>query len=133
MNKSFHFPHHPNNSLLHLLYEPVFASALSYLVTFKNHYNLVVKPHANSIELSNVDVKIFIVIYSGFEIEEYITLKNQNNVHLVCLDFVSLELIEFANLPLKKVDKLAWMFAIMEKSECAFVQKLNTLKTLRID
>ena len=133
MKNTLHFPHQTNNSLFQLLNEPGFASALCYLVTFKNYDDLIIKAHQNSIELANDEVKIFIVIYTDFVIKEYSTLKDQSNVHLVCLDSVSLEMIEFADLPLKKIDKRAWMFAIMEKSYCTVIQNLNRLKTLRID
>lgn len=133
MKNTLHFPHQTNNSLFQLLNEPGFASALCYLVTFKNYDDLIIKAHQNSIELANDEVKIFIVIYTDFVTEEYPTLKDQSDLHLVCLDQVSLEMFEFADLPLKKIDKLAWMFAIMEKSESTFVQNLNKLRTLRID
>ena len=130
MENKFHFPHLHNNELLKLLKEPEFASALAYLVDFRNHNNLTISPKEHSIELANNEVTISVIIYSGFELNEYKDLQNRTNVHLVSLCSTLLEMFEFKDMPIKHIDKLAWMFCVINKSENDMVQKINRIKGL---
>lgn len=128
-----HFPHIPQNILLELLNEPEFSNSLAYLVDFENHIDLRIIPKEYSIELSNNDITVSIIIYSGFELNEYYELKNRTNLHLVCLSDVIPEMVEFQNMHIKIIDKLAWLFSIIGRSEKDFINKLNHLKRLSIE
>ncbi|MET4083489.1 hypothetical protein ABIB40_003461 [Pedobacter sp. UYP30] len=130
---NLHFQHLPNNFLLSLLQEPGFSEALAYLVDFKNYTDLKIIPKAHSIELSNTEIVLSIIIYSGFELNEHAELSGRKNVHLVCFSNVIPEMLEFKGMHIKYVDKLAWFFTIMSTSKVEYVQKLNLLRNLRID
>ena len=106
MEHPSHFPHLVNNTLLELLKEAEFASSLAYLVDFRNHDDLEIIPREHSIEVSNSDITISIIVYAGYEGQEYHDLKNRKNVHVVCLSDIILEMCEFENLPMKYIDKM---------------------------
>lgn len=122
---------HPHNiSLLQLLQEPDFAIALAYLVSYKDYKNLEIIPKPHSIEITNTEISISVIIYSGFELNEYKDLQNRTNVHLVSLCPTLLEMFEFKDMHIKHIDKLAWMFCVINKSENEMVQKINRIKGL---
>lgn len=131
MEIKYRYPHPHNITLLQLLQEPDFAIALAYLVSFKNYKNLEIIPKPHSIEITNNEISISVIIYSGFELNEYKDLQNRTNVHLVSLCSTLLEMFEFKDMPIKHIDKLAWFFRVMEKSENEVVQKINRIKGLR--
>jgi len=128
-----HFPHLPQNILLELLNEPEFSISLAYLVDFEDHVNLSIIPKKYSIELSNNDITVSIIIYSGFELHEHYELKNRTNVHLVCFSNVIPEMVEFQNMQIKFIDKQSWLFSIINRSERDFISKLKHLKNLSIE
>jgi hypothetical protein len=132
MNNTFHFPHQLNNTLLSLLKDPEFASALAYMVDYKNHFVLDVIPTEFSIELSNQDITIAIIIYSGFEKKEYGALLNRNNLHLISLCDSVNEMFEFEGMDIKIIDKMAWLFSVINWSEQDFAKRLRSLKSLKI-
>jgi hypothetical protein len=132
MNNTFHFPHQLNNTLLSLLKDPEFASALAYMVDYKNHFVLDVIPKEFSIELSNQDITIAIIIYSGFEKKEYGALLNRNNLHLISLCDSVNEMFEFEGMDIKIIDKMAWLFSVINWSERNFAKRLRSLKSLNI-
>jgi hypothetical protein len=131
MEIKYRYPHPHNITLLQLLQEPDFAIALAYLVSFKNYKNLEIIPKPHSIEITNNEISISVIIYSGFELNEYKDLQNRTNVHLVSLCSTLLEMFEFKDMPIKHIDKLAWMFCVINKSENEVVQKINRIKGLR--
>jgi hypothetical protein len=128
-----HFPHTPQNSLLELLNEPEFSNSLAYLVDFENHLNLRIIPKENSIELFDDYLTLSIILYSGFELNEYNELKNRANVHFICFSDIIPVMVEFQNIPIKVIDQHAWLFSIINRSERDFVSKLKHLKNLRIE
>lgn len=131
MEIKYRYPHPHNISLLQLLQEPDFAIALAYLVDYKNYNNLEITPKPHSIEIANHEITISVIIYSDFVLNEYKDLQNRTNVHLVSLCSTLLEMIEFKDLPIKHIDKLAWMFCVINKSENEKVQNINRIKNLR--
>ncbi len=128
-----HFRRIPPNILLELLNEPEFSNSLAYLVDFNNHKDLRIIPHEHSIEVSNKCITISIILYSGFELNEYSELKNKTNVHIICFSEIIPEMIEFQNIPIKIIDQIAWLFSIINRSERDFVSKLKHLKNLIIE
>ena len=118
------------NLLLELLEDIEFANSLAYMIEYKNHTNLNITPHDYSIELSNDKIAISIILYVGFENGEYENLKKHKNFYVVALCDVIPEMIEFKDLNVKFIDKLALMNTIIAKSENSFAKKLNRLKNL---
>lgn len=118
------------NLLLELLEDIEFANSLAYMIEYKNHTNLNITPHEYSIELSNDEIAISIILYVGFENVEYENLKKHKNYYVVALCDVIPEMIEFKDLNVKFIDKLALMNTIIAKSENSFAKKLNRLKNL---
>lgn len=118
------------NLLLELLEDIEFANSLAYMIEYKNHTNLNITPHEYSIELSNDEIAISIILYVGFENGEYENLKKHKNYYVVALCDVIPEMIEFKDLNVKFIDKLALMNTIIAKSENSFAKKLNRLKNL---
>ena len=120
------------NLLLELLEDIEFANSLAYMIEYKNHTNLNITPHEYSIELSNDEIAISIILYVGFENVEYENLKKHKNYYVVALCDVIPEMIEFKDLNVKFIDKLALMNTIIARSENSFAKKLNRLKNLNM-
>lgn len=127
---TFKYQRIEHNLLLELLEDIEFANSLAYMIEYKNHTNLNITPHEYSIELSNDDIAISIILYVGFENGEYENLKKHKNFYVVALCDVIPEMIEFKDLNVKFIDKLALMNTIIAKSENSFAKKLNRLKNL---
>ena len=127
---TFKYQRIEHNLLLELLEDTEFANSLAYMIEYKNHTNLKITPHNFSIELSNDKIAISIILYVGFENGEYENLKKHKNYYVVALCDVIPEMIEFKDLNVKFIDKLALMNTIIAKSENSFAKKLNRLKNL---
>jgi hypothetical protein len=127
---TFKYQRIEHNLLLELLEDIEFANSLAYMIEYKNHTNLNITPHEYSIELSNDEIAISIILYVGFENGEYENLKKHKNFYVVALCDVIPEMIEFKDLNVKFIDKLALMNTIIAKSENSFAKKLNRLKNL---
>jgi len=69
--------------------------AIAYLLTFKQFDDLELIPNKFSIQIKNNHINIFIIVYVGFEIEEYEKAKSHPNCHLVGFDLSLLDLVEF--------------------------------------
>ncbi|ENA1807884.1 hypothetical protein ABF226_002332 [Flavobacterium psychrophilum] len=128
---TFKYQRIEHNLLLELLEDIEFANSLAYMIEYKNHTNLNITPHEYSIELSNDDIAISIILYVGFENREYENLKKHKIFYVVTLCDVIPEMIEFKDLNVKFIDKLALMNTIIAKSENSFAKKLNSLKNLK--
>ena len=126
-------PHLHNNLLFELLLEPDFSQALVYLVAFKKYKNLNVVAKEHCIEISNSEITVAVIIYSGFETNEYLALKKRENLHLITFSSTIPNMIEFRKLNIKLIDKLAWMFRILEESKSAKNKKINSIRKLPID
>jgi hypothetical protein len=103
---------------------------LAYMVDFKEHENLIVIPKPYSIEISNADICIAIIVYVGFEREEYNTLKTKNNHHIVSFDRITQTMIEFKNMTIKHIDYMALFFMSLARTEDKKVQEFLSLKDL---
>jgi hypothetical protein len=132
MTDQFYFPHLPENILLGILQDSEFTEALVYLVNNKHHTGLKVIPQPHSIEISNEEINVSIVLYSGFELNEWLHIKNLPNHHLICLSYVITEMCEFEDMDIKFMDKLNWLFNIINHSENDLVKNMKRLKDLAI-
>jgi hypothetical protein len=129
---TFKYQRIEHNLLLEILEDIEFANSLAYMIEYKNHTNLNITPHEYSIELSNDEIAISIILYVGFENVEYENLKKHKNYYVVALCDVIPEMIEFKDLNVKFIDKLALMNTIIARSENSFAKKLNRLKNLNM-
>lgn len=133
MEDYFYYSDLVNNELLYLLKQPDFADSLAYLVDFKNYSDLIITPHDYSIEISNNEITIAIILLSGFETNEYLVLKNKTNLNLITLSKIIPEMCEFEDMPIKYIDNLAWFFSAINRSENEVVKKISGIKNLRVD
>ncbi|MBC7749933.1 MAG: hypothetical protein H7Z76_15390 [Methylotenera sp.] len=126
------YPHYrlEHRILLDNLKNEVISKTLAYMVDFKEHDNLVVIPKPYSIEISNANICIAVIVFVGFEKEEYETLKTKNNHHLVSFDGITQTMIEFKNMPIKHIDYMALFFMSLARTEDKKVQEFLSLKEL---
>lgn len=102
--------------LLDNLKNEVVKKTLAYMVDFKEHNNLVVIPKPHSIEISNAEICIAVIIFSGFENEEYETLKTKKNHHVISFNAITQTMFEFENIPIKHIDYLALFFMSLSRT-----------------
>ena len=93
--------------LLDNLKNDVVKKTLAYMVDFKEHDNLVVIPKPHSVEISNAEICIAVILFSGFEKEEYEALLTKDNFHIVSFDTIIQTMVEFENIPIKYLDYMA--------------------------
>lgn len=132
MATQFYYPHLPNNLLLDILQDKALAASLVHLACHKHYAHLKVVPQSCSIEISNEEVHVSIVLYSGFELHEWVTLQDQANVHLICLSNVIPEMCEFEGMDILFIDKLQWLFHFINGSDLELVKRMRRLKDLAI-
>lgn len=101
---------------------------LAYMVDFKEHDNLVVFTKPHSIEISNADICIAVLVFSGFEKEEYETLKIKKNSHVVSFDTITKTMSEFENISIKHIDFMALFFMSLARTEEANIKEFLSLK-----
>lgn len=129
-NDKFFYRRIEHNVLLYILRNKEISSALAYMIDFSNHSNFEVTPKEHSIEIFNDDITIVVIIYVGFELEEYENLKNRKNLHIVTFSMAVPEMIEFKNLNVKYIDTLSLLFMTLSRSENPLGKKLFSLKNL---
>lgn len=103
---------------------------LAYMIDFKEHDNLVVIPKPHSIEISNTDICIAVIVFSGFEKEEYDTLKTKNNHHVVSFGKIAQTMFEFEHIPIKHIDYMALFFMSLARTENEKIEEFLSLKNL---
>lgn len=128
----FHYPHLPNNLLLNLLQEPEFAEALVHLATQKKYTQLQILPQDFSIEISNEEICLMLILYSGFEQNEWLTIQDHPNLHLICLSEIIPKMHEFEGMNIVYIDKLSWIFNIINRSKNKQIELLKQLKNLSV-
>ena len=116
------------NILLDNLKNEVIRKTLAYMVDFKEQDNLVVIPKPHSIEISNADICIAVLVFSGFEKEEYESLKNKKNHHVVSFDTITKTMFEYEHISIKHIDYMALFFMSLARTEDATIKKFLSLK-----
>ncbi len=114
--------------LLDNLKNEVIKKTLGYMIDFKEHDNLVVIPKPHSIEISNNDLYIAVILFSGFQNEEYETLKGKNNHHIVSFHTIMKTMIGFENMPIKFIDYMALFFMSLARTEDENIKAFLHLK-----
>ena len=116
------------NILLDNLKNEVIRKTLAYMVDFKEQDNLVVIPKLHSIEISNDDICIAVLVFSGFEKEEYESLKNKNNHHVVSFDTITKTMFELEHISIKHIDYMALFFMSLARTEDSTIKEFLSLK-----
>ncbi len=116
--------------LLDNLKNDVVKKTLAYMVDFKEHENLVVVPKPHYIEISNAEICIAVIIFSGFEKEEYEALLTKDNFHIVSFDTITKTMVEFENMFIKHIDSMALFFMSLERTDDTTIKDFLRLKNL---
>jgi hypothetical protein len=128
--KDFYYQRLEHHILLQLLKKPEYASSLAYLVDYSHHNNLQVIPRPCSIEISNDQIALAVILFVGFENEEYEAIKHRKNLHLLSFSEGVPTMNEFKHLKVKHVDHLSWLFMILSRSNHPELVDLRLLKSL---
>lgn len=128
-----YYPSLENNDLLYSIetnYE--LCKALIYMVSFKMCETIQVTPYPYSIEIRGDDEIVSIIIYVGFEKNEYLTYASLNNVHIVSFDTSIYKMFEFESIKkqIKFIDPKSLFFMTLELSEPLVYSKLKFLLKL---
>ncbi len=118
-----YYPYFSENLILNLLYEPEIAESLVKIVDNKVHSNLRVNAKPHSIEISNEEISVSVIFFSGFELNEWLTIKLHSNPYLICFCTVIPNMCEFEGLNVKYIDRNKWLLDIKNYPE----SKLNEL------
>ena len=114
--------------LLDNLKNDLIRKTLAYMIDFKEHDNLVVIPKPYSIEISNADICIAVIVFSGFEKEEYETLKTKNNYHVVSFNMIFQTMFQSENIPIKYIDFMALFFMSLGRTNDTSIKDFLHLK-----
>ena len=116
--------------LLDNLKNDVVKKTLAYMVDFKEHDNLVVIPKPHSVEISNAEICIAVILFSGFEKEEYEALLTKDNFHIISFDTILQTMVEFENIPIKYLDYTALFFMSLGRTDDTNLFDFLRLKNL---
>lgn len=119
--------------LLDNLKNDVVKKTLAYMVDFKEHDNLVVIPKPHSIEISNAEICIAVILFSGFEKEEYEALLTKDNFHIVSFDTIIQTMVEFENMFIKHIDSMALFFMSLSRTDDTNLFDLLRLKNIKVN
>lgn len=126
----FEYLQKENQILLDNLKNEVIRKTLAYMVDFKEHENLITVQKPYSIEISNSDICIAVIVFSGFEGEEYETLKAKKNYHIVSFHKILQTMIEFESLPIKYLDYISLFFMSLGRTNDTTLKDFLHLKNL---
>lgn len=119
-------------TLFNLLKNKDINQSLAYMVDFKEYRNLTVIPNTYSIEVSNDKITIIVILLIGFEIEEYIKLKERANVHIVSFNNACQSVFEFKEFRkvIKQIDYMSLFFMVLSRTNSKKIRNLGSLKNL---
>lgn len=119
--------------LLDNLKNEVTSKTVAYMVDFKEHDNLIVIPKPYSIEISNAEICIAVILFSGFEKEEYEALLSKDNFHIVSFDTMLQSMVEFENMFIKYIDSMALFFMSLARTDDTNLFDLLRLKNINVN
>jgi hypothetical protein len=119
--------------LLDNLKNEVISKTVAYMLDFKEHDNLIVIPKTFSIEISNAEICIAVILFSGFENEEYQALLTKNNFHIVSFDTIFQTMVEFENMFIKHIDSMALFFMALSRTDDTNLFDLLRLKNIKLN
>ena len=124
------YNHLHNNGLLSVLQNQEITQSLAYMLDFKEHLDLKVTSKPFSIEITNNEITIAVLLYVGFEGAEYEELKTKPNVHIVAFDSITQTMCEFEALKIKHIDYLSLFFMALSRSKISNLKDFQVLKNL---
>ena len=116
--------------LLDNLKNEVISKTLAYMLDFKEHDNLTVIPKPFSIEISNAEICIAVILFSGFKKEEYEVLLTKDNFHIVSFDTIIQTMVGFENMFIKHIDTMALFFMALSRTDDTNIKDFLYLKNL---
>lgn len=108
--------------------------SLIYMITFKKIKKLKVLPKKHSIEIFNDEISVSILLYVGFELEEYNELKLKTNYHIVSFNRYN-KLIEFKEFEseIKYINLYSWFYTILSFSKNKFCTDLKIIRDFNLN
>lgn len=105
------------------------CKALAYMVTFKEYENLKVIPKQHSIEIYNDDLFLSIILYIGYEINEYVENVYRTNFNMVTFNRFTSSMLEFSEFKneIKFIDPKALFYTSLNFTND---EHCNDLKTI---
>ena len=106
-----------SNFLFSILKNEEIAQNLAYMLDFKIHQNLKIKPKKFYIEITNADITIAVVLQKDFEGKEYKELQKKHNFHVVSFAQPWDMEFEFESITVKHIDKRSLFFTYISRSD----------------
>lgn len=103
---------------------------LVYMATFKNYNDLKVEARTFSIEIFNDEVSVTILLFVGFEDEEYNKVSKKTNFHIVSFDESYVYMVEFDKIKndIKYIDNEAWFYTLFNRYNNKLTNDFKTIK-----
>ena len=115
-----YYPSLENNNLLYNLENDYdLCKILVYMSTFKNCETIVVTSHPHCIEIRGDNELVFIVLYVGFETNEFLTYSSFANAHFISFSQSVFRMVEFHSIKnkIKFIHPKALFFTALELIE----------------
>lgn len=105
------------------------CTSLAYMTTFKNYENLKVIPKQHSIEIFNDELILSIILYVGFENNEYVENVNKSNFQIVSFQKTTNEMYEFTEFSnvIKFIEPKALFYTSLSFATDNFSNDLKTI------
>jgi len=116
-----------HNQLADILSIKSISEILGEMVTLKSSPILNIVKHPHSLELEFLDFRIVIVLYIGFELEEYLKFKAIENIYITCMDEIMNDVIEFRGIPLKFIHSKDFQEKVKEKKPMFMPEVLDLI------
>ena len=116
-----------HNQLADILCIKSISEILGEMVTLKSSPILNIVKHPHSLVLEFLDYRIVIVLYIGFEHEEYLKFKVIENVHFICMDEIMNDVIEFRSIPLQFIHSKDFQEKVKEKKPTSMPEVLELI------
>lgn len=104
---------------------PDLKKAIGYLVSFNEYEDLKINALNHSILIYNDEIAIYIILYVGFERNEFIQNMMLNS-HYVSFQTITSSMFEFKDIEIKYLDKLAVLFTALSISDKDCIIDFNT-------
>ena len=118
-----------NELLSALQYKQTICKSLPYMTTFKKYENLKVVPKTHSIEIFNDELILSIILYVGFENNEYVENVNKSNFQIVSFQKTTNEMYEFTEFSnvIKFIEPKALFYTSLSFATDNFSNDLKTI------
>ena len=105
------------------------CKSLAYMTTFKKYENLKVVPKTHSIEIFNDELILSIILYVGFENNEYVENVNKSNFQIVSFQKTTNEMYEFTEFSnvIKFIEPKALFYTSLSFATDTFSNDLKTI------